>query len=83
VAEMGEESATHWYNFAAILFNHSEKLQLNEEAIKAINRAIAIKTKPRFQELKYLLLFTSGNMEEAKTLHPFLTDPGDKFKLMK
>ena len=83
VAEMGETSATHWYNYAAFIFNCREELEQNDRALKAINKAIEIQEKPHYYELKYLLLFTSGNMEEAKTIHAKLTDAEDKFRIMK
>ena len=74
VAEMGEQSATFWYNYAVFLFNNRDELELNEQALKAINKAIELKERPKYYELKYLLLFVSGNMEEAKHLHSYLTD---------
>ena len=80
---MGDQSATAWYNYAAFLFNHREELERNEQAIKAINKAIDIEPRQRYLELRYLLLFVAGNMEEAKGMHTVMKDPEGKFKPMK
>lgn len=69
VAEMGDDVATYWYNYAAFLFNYREKLEKNEKALMAINKAIEIKPKKQYKKLKYLLLVLCGNMEEAKNMH--------------
>lgn len=37
---MGEPSATHWYNYATFLFNHRDTNENNEQALKAINKAL-------------------------------------------
>jgi len=62
VASTGKASATNWYNYAAFLFKHRDEREKNEKALMAINKALEIKEKPHFYELKYLLLFLSGNM---------------------
>lgn len=80
---MGDQSATAWYNYAAFLFNHRQEIQRNEQALKAINKAIEIQPKQHYQQLKYLLLFVAGNMEEAKNMHTLIEDPEDKFKPMR
>ena len=76
------EVPTYWYNYAAYLFNHREEQENNEKALKAINRALELSTKPQYYKLKYLLLFVSDNMEEAKKMHPQLTASSNELKPM-
>lgn len=82
VAEMGRPSATYWYNYAVFLFDNREHLE-QDQALKAINKALELKTKAKFYQLKYLILFTTGNLEEAKGLHDLLEDQEGQFTLMR
>ena len=52
--------------------------------MKAINKAIEIRKKDKYNELKYLILFVSGNMEEARAMQGTLgKEEEKKFKIMK
>lgn len=80
-AKVGEPSASYWFNYAAFLFKNRNERENNEKALAAINRALEIRTKNQYLELKYMLLFIMGNLEEAAKIQDSMTDP--KFNAMK
>ena len=51
--------------------------------MRAINKAIELQGKQKYYELKYLLLFVAGNMDEAKNMHTLVEDPTGKFKAIR
>ncbi|CAM6005217.1 unnamed protein product [Sphagnum balticum] len=65
-ARMGKPNATLWYSYAVFLWNYRYESDKNTQALEAIEKAIAIKSKPQYIHLKFALLFQMGSFEEAK-----------------
>ena len=83
MASKGRPSPTYYYNYASFLFKNRYHRECNDKALSAINKAIEINPKKHFYELKYLILFVMGNIEEAKTVQERFDDKEGKYKSMK
>lgn len=83
VTKLGKPSATAFYNYAVFLFKNRHELDLNHKALEAIENAIELKRKEKFFELKYMILFVMGNMEEARSVEREFRDKEGKYAAMK
>lgn len=83
VTKLGKPSATAYYNYAAFLFKKRHDLDLNHKALEAIETAIELKKKDKFYELKYMILFAMGNMEEARSVEAQFKDAQGKYAAIK